>query len=188
MRIYFVCWAAIGGGRSERRARSRQVGLGAVDGAGRSAAQKQAGARWRGVPAAPHHGRVGWQAGRQALTSGVQTDGGAMFRVLARVFAGLGLAVLAADLVPVLRDGAPLRLGALGEWWAWAHRDSLLLLQPAIERHLSPALWDPGVQTLLEWPLAVEALVLAALAWALRRRRPRRPPPRPRDSLTFRRR
>ncbi|MCL5777580.1 hypothetical protein M1105_11360 [Limibaculum sp. FT325] len=71
--------------------------------------------------------------------------------------------VLGADVTAALRDGAGFRLSALGEWWFALHPDSLQLLQPAVERHLSPALWDPGIQTLLEWPLAVEALVLGAL-------------------------
>ena len=94
-----------------------------------------------------------------------------MLRLVGLVFLSLGIVVLIADL---LRDGAQgFRLTALGEWWFWLHPESLQLLQPAIERHLSPALWDPGIQTLLEWPLAAELLALAALCFiaaAIRRR------------------
>ena len=98
-----------------------------------------------------------------------------MFRLLSMLFFALALIVLAVDLYASLTvDGTP-RLAALGEWWASIHRDSLLLLQPAVERHLSPALWDPGIQTVLEWPLAIELAVLGAVCWLLRRRkRPRR--------------
>jgi hypothetical protein len=86
-----------------------------------------------------------------------------MLRLVGLGFLSLGFVVLLSD---ILRSGdGPLRLTALGEWWFWLHRDSLQLLQPAIERHLSPRLWDPGVQTLLEWPLAVEMFALSGLCF-----------------------
>lgn len=97
-----------------------------------------------------------------------------MFRLMAGLFLILAIGVLAADLVPAVTGTGAFRLSALGEWWAWAHRDSLLLLQPAVERYLSPVLWDPGIQTLLEWPLAVQSGVLAGLFWLMRSREPRR--------------
>ena len=68
----------------------------------------------------------------------------------------------------VALEGEP-RLLALGEWWAWLHRESLLLLQPAIERYISPALWYPWIQGLLEAPAAVDLLGLAAVFWLLER-------------------
>ena len=96
-----------------------------------------------------------------------------MFRVLSILFLALGLIVVAVDLYSSLSvDGTP-RLAALGEWWARIDRDSLLILQPAVERHISPVLWDPGIQTLLEWPLALELIVLGALCWLLHRRKKR---------------
>ena len=85
-----------------------------------------------------------------------------MLRLVGLVFLSLGVVVLVAD---VLRAENGLRLSALGEWWFWLHPGSLQLLQPAIERHLSPALWDPGVQTLLEWPLAVELFALSGVCF-----------------------
>jgi hypothetical protein len=97
-----------------------------------------------------------------------------MFRRIAAAFLGLALVVAAVDLWPAITGGGALRLAALGEWWAWIDRDSLLLLQPAVERHLSPAIWDPGIQTLLEWPLALELAALAGLFWLLRARAPER--------------
>ena len=105
-----------------------------------------------------------------------------MFRWLAYLFLAVTVAILAGDLFFSLTgEGGP-RLHPLGEWWSWIHRDSLLLLQPAIERHISPALWDPGVQTILEWPAAADFGALAGLCWLLRRR-----PPKKRENLKFRR-
>jgi hypothetical protein len=85
-----------------------------------------------------------------------------MLRLVGLVFLSLGFVVLISD---ILRSGEGLRLSALGEWWFWLHSESLQSLQPAIERHLSPRLWDPGVQTLLEWPLAVELFALSGLCF-----------------------
>lgn len=104
-----------------------------------------------------------------------------MLRALALVFLAVAGAILAVDLVSSLAAGDGPRLAALGEWWAWIDRDSLLLLQPAVERHISPALWDPGLQTVLEWPaaldFAVPGAVFGLLAFWRRRRRlkPRSP-------------
>ena len=94
-----------------------------------------------------------------------------MLRLVGLVFLSVGFFVLISDIAGS-GDG-PLRLSALGEWWFWLHPDSLQLLQPAVERHLSPSLWDPGVQTLLEWPFAVELFALSGLCFvaaAVRRR------------------
>lgn len=97
-----------------------------------------------------------------------------MFRVLAVLFLLLGVIALGSDLYSSLSADGNIHLTALGEWWSWIHKDSLLLLQPAVERHISPALWDPGIQTVLEWSAAVEFLMLAAVFWLLRRRKRRR--------------
>jgi hypothetical protein len=89
----------------------------------------------------------------------------AVLRFVGLLFLLLGFAVLASD---IARSGeADLRLSALGEWWFWLSPNSLQLLQPAIERHISPALWDPGIQTLLEWPLAAELFALAGFCFVL---------------------
>jgi hypothetical protein len=109
-----------------------------------------------------------------------------MFRFLSALFLLAAAAVAVVDLWPVAPGDGEFRLNALGEWWFWAHKDTLQALQPAVERHLSPALWDPGIQTLLEWPFAIELAVLGILF-----RLPARPPPsrgRKRESLDFNRR
>jgi len=101
-----------------------------------------------------------------------------VFRVLAIIFFGFALVAFAVDLYSSLSNDGIIRMAALGEWWAWAHRDSLLMLQPAIERHISPALWDPGIQTVLEWPAVADLAGLGVIFWVLhllmRRRRQRR--------------
>ncbi len=101
-----------------------------------------------------------------------------MARFLALVFAALAAIVLAGDLWSGLAGEGPVRLGALGEWWFWLHPSSLQVLEPAIARHVAPWLWDPVMQTLLLWPLAVELAAVALALWAVsalaRRRASRR--------------
>jgi len=64
---------------------------------------------------------------------------------------------------------------AAGQLWFDIHKDSLQLVQPAIERYILPALWDPVILTVLQWPawavLGAPGLVLAL--WVGRRRRPK---------------
>ncbi|MEX0696006.1 MAG: hypothetical protein WEB85_04455 [Dongiaceae bacterium] len=66
---------------------------------------------------------------------------------------------------------------AAGQLWFDIHRDSLQLVQPAIERYILPALWDPVILTVLQWPawavLGVPGLVLAWLADRPRRTKPK---------------
>jgi hypothetical protein len=92
---------------------------------------------------------------------------------IARVLGLAGLVVLISDVMSWVSDGR-LRLSALGEWWFWLHRDSLQVLQPAIERHVESwlpfTIWDPGVQTLLEWPLAAELGALSMIFYLFSRR------------------
>ena len=106
-----------------------------------------------------------------------------MFRALAVLFGLLGLIVLAVDISSSLSADGIIRLAALGEWWAWIDRDILLLLQAAVERHISPVLWSPGIQTVLEWPAVADLAGLGAIFWLLHRWRRRRRRP----GLRFRR-
>jgi len=92
-----------------------------------------------------------------------------MLRLLAILFLLLALIALGWDFYESLSADGTISLAALGERWAGVHRDSLLLLQPAVERHISPAIWDPGIQTLLEWPLTLELAVVGAVFWLLYR-------------------
>jgi hypothetical protein len=59
----------------------------------------------------------------------------------------------------------------LGELWYAIHPASLQLLQPAIQRHLDPALWDRIVQPmLLWWAWALFTALGLALLMLFRRR------------------
>ena len=81
-----------------------------------------------------------------------------MLRLLAIIFGGAGVAAGVADFG---RDGA-LRFADVGELWFMLHPNSLQLLQPAIERHLAPFLWDPVLLTILTLPAAPLFVGLAA--------------------------
>jgi hypothetical protein len=68
----------------------------------------------------------------------------------------------------VTRHDAPI---VLGELWYAVHPASLQLLQPAIQRHIHPALWDLVVQPiLLCWAFAVFAVPGIVLLALFRRR------------------
>jgi len=94
----------------------------------------------------------------------------------------LGLLLLLAAAAAFARDlwlwseGEPgFRLHSLGSLWAAVDRESLLLLQPAIERHLAVWLWERIVFPLLEAPATVVFLAPALLLlWLCRPRRSRR--------------
>ena len=81
-------------------------------------------------------------------------------RLIGWVLLLAGLLVLGRDLLvlgtgydlfsrlDIARHNAPI---VLGELWYAIHPASLQLLQPAIQRHLHPALWDWVVQPVLLW-------------------------------------
>jgi len=92
----------------------------------------------------------------------------------------LGLVVLAAavgtflwDLLRWAGEGS-FRLSSLGEIWALLHRDSLLLLEPALVRHVAPWTWEDAVFPVLQQPaildLGILGLVLMLLSRLFRRR------------------
>ena len=92
-----------------------------------------------------------------------------MLRILSLLFLAIGAVILIIDLIGGLDGVAAFGLSSLGDWWFWAHPTSLQLLQPAVERHISPALFDPYIVTLLIWPAALEFLVLGGLIWMIAR-------------------
>ncbi|MEO0426705.1 MAG: hypothetical protein AAF160_04590 [Pseudomonadota bacterium] len=89
-----------------------------------------------------------------------------MLRILTGFFVLLLLAALVRDGIASLDAGVWTPV-ALGQWWAEIDRSSLLLLQPAIERHYDPALWEDVIQPLLETPAWQIAGVPAAFCWVL---------------------
>ncbi len=73
-----------------------------------------------------------------------------------------------------------------GQQWFALHAPSLQVLQPAVQRYLHPAIWDFGIQPVLETPgwvvACLPALILALVTGVslLRRRgRPDGPAPAP---------
>jgi len=87
-----------------------------------------------------------------------------MFRIFSKTigFIALALTVITAilDLTRSIANSA-LTITTLGEQWVSIHLDSLLLLQPAIERHVHPFLWNPLIQNIL---LAPSWLVFGTIA------------------------
>ncbi|MEM8741774.1 MAG: hypothetical protein AAGE13_09780 [Pseudomonadota bacterium] len=51
-------------------------------------------------------------------------------------------------------DADDITLRPIGEIWFQLHSESLLTLQPAIERYVAEWLWNPVIQTVLELPAA----------------------------------
>lgn len=93
-----------------------------------------------------------------------------MIKWIGWAFLLAALGILAADVYVSFHAEGPVRLAALGEWWFWLDKQSLQVLQPAIERHVSASLWPP-VQQILEWPLAAELAVIGLVLVVLGRRR-----------------
>ncbi len=74
-----------------------------------------------------------------------------------------------------LADTGHYQVSALGQLWAEVHRNSLLLLQPAIQRHVAVWLWDWVIFPILQWPAALTLAVPGfLLVWSCRRRDRRR--------------
>ncbi len=94
-------------------------------------------------------------------------------RVVAWLLLAAAIAALLHDIAAATRTGS-FRLAPLGEIWFKIHRESYLLLGPAIERHIWKELWQHVVQPVMEIPAT---LVLAAISapffLATIRRRPR---------------
>ena len=82
--------------------------------------------------------------------------------------------VLANDVFTWYRTGA-LHLSAAGELWYRLDRGSLNLVQAVVQRYVSPRLWDPVIQTVLQfYALLVLAIPGLLLLWATRSREKRR--------------
>jgi hypothetical protein len=82
--------------------------------------------------------------------------------------------VLASDVFNWYHTGT-WRLSAMGELWYRLDRGSLNLAQAVIQRYVSPRLWDPVIQTILQfYALLVLAIPGLLLLWATRSREKRR--------------
>jgi len=67
------------------------------------------------------------------------------------VLLGLAIAALAYEVWLGSQNGG-YRMIAAGELWFKIHGPSLNVAQAVIQRYIHPALWDPGIITLLKWP------------------------------------
>jgi hypothetical protein len=92
--------------------------------------------------------------------------------IVAGVLFGLALLLVAWDVMDYAADTQPFKTAPLGQRWFQLHRESLLLVQPAIERHIAVWLWPP-VQRFLEQPAwlapAVVGVVVALFKLVRRR-------------------
>lgn len=98
-----------------------------------------------------------------------------MFRFILRL---VGFLLIAAGFVGFVVDGS--RSIAAGEI-TYAPLGQILfqlmpglfpMLEPAVTRHIHPALWDPVLLTVLLWPAAIVAFVLGLLLLWLGRKPP----------------
>lgn len=100
-----------------------------------------------------------------------------MFSVLKFIFRLTGLALLAVAIIAGISDASTsiaqsqVQLQPLGQLLFNLFPDTFPILQPAIERHIHPALWDPVLLTLMTWPVwAVFAPVGLLFLWLGARR------------------
>jgi len=75
-------------------------------------------------------------------------------RFFAWIFLILTVVAVVFDWRAITEEG-DIVLRQLGALWNEIHSPSLQTLQPAIERYVSPSLWDSVVQPLLESPAAI---------------------------------
>ena len=93
------------------------------------------------------------------------------FRVFAWLLVFSGVVVFAGDLWNYLATDL-FTLRPLGEVWAAIDRDSLAILQPAIERHVWAPLWHDAIFPLLLLPAAPALFALGLLLILATRRHP----------------
>ena len=82
-------------------------------------------------------------------------------RVIGWIFVGAAIASLGWDFYVWASTGI-LSLSAAGELWFMLDKDSLLIAEPAISRHIpfiGPWLWHPVISTVLTWPAVLVFLV-----------------------------
>jgi hypothetical protein len=94
------------------------------------------------------------------------------------VFRFFGLLLLALAFILFIYDGArsiadnSLRVYKVSDVWSSVHQNSLLTLQPAVERY-AVWLWDPVIQTVLEQPASLAFAILGIFLMLIgRKKRP----------------
>ena len=83
--------------------------------------------------------------------------------ILIAAFFGLALLFVAWDVMDYAA-GNPWKNTPLGQRWFELHKNSLLLVQPAIERHIAVWLWPPFQWVLTQPAWLVPAVLGAAVA------------------------
>ncbi|MEX2519040.1 MAG: hypothetical protein WD969_06895 [Paracoccaceae bacterium] len=94
-----------------------------------------------------------------------------MRRFLGYLFGLLALAALSADLMQGPMQGAPLSFTSTADYWAAAHRSSLIGFNEFVEANLSASLWDWALLPALTWPACALAAVLSLFFFVIGRRR-----------------
>jgi hypothetical protein len=93
------------------------------------------------------------------------------------LFRFVGFLILAGGFIALVYDGTKSIAGRslvytpLGQLWNNVHSTSLQLLQPAIERHVSPWLWDPVVLDVLTAPAWLVFGILGAILMLIGRKK-----------------
>jgi|APSaa5957512535_1039671.scaffolds.fasta_scaffold53541_2 hypothetical protein len=78
------------------------------------------------------------------------------------LFLALALLAAGAEVVASLQAGS-WQPRILGQVWYDLDRGSLNLMQAVVQRYLHPAIWNPGMVALLQWPAWLVALIPAAV-------------------------
>lgn len=93
-------------------------------------------------------------------------------RILGWLLLALALLTAGAEAVASLRAGEWQPL-ALGQVWYDLDSGSINLMQAVVQRYLHPAIWDPGVIFVLQWPAWLVAVIPAFILLLFTRRRRR---------------
>ena len=84
-----------------------------------------------------------------------------MFRLLGLLFGMAFFIRVFFDFQYTVMQGRSFRLIETGQVWRSIHKDSLLQLQPAVERYLSPSIWESVSFPVLTAPLAPLLAILS---------------------------
>ena len=93
------------------------------------------------------------------------------------LFRFVGFVILAGAFITLVYDGTKSIAGRqlvftpLGQVWNNIHSTSLQLLQPAVERHISPFLWDPVVLNILTAPAWLVLGIVGAILMLIGRKK-----------------
>ena len=93
------------------------------------------------------------------------------------LFRFIGLMLIALAFILFVYDGTRSIAGnkifitQVGDVWSNVHQNSMLLLQPAIERHVAVWLWDPVALTVLTAPSWLVLAIIGALLILLGRKK-----------------